>query len=68
MRDVSVMSWRRFLSLLRGLSPTSRTVIELNAGREYTMNDVAIISTPELAQKTFVARFGPRSKVAALVE
>lgn len=55
------MTWRRFMVLVRGLSPNSATVTHLNA-RQYIgkrQSNVVEIKTPEAAERAFAALFGP---------
>jgi hypothetical protein len=53
------MTWRRFMVLLRGLSPNSATVNALRIGAVAPSQRVNRIETPEAAQRAFVAMFAP---------
>lgn len=54
------MTWRRFMVLVRGLSPNSATVAKLSAKRYMgKRDDVVALQTPEAAERAFTALFGP---------
>ena len=56
------MSWRRFLTLLRGLSPQSATVTAAVNRTEFGAKDPAhLVEGPVATQQTFVALFGRSS-------
>lgn len=53
------MSWRRFMTLIRGLSPNSATASKLAARRYMGKANVVEVRTPEAAERAFTALFGP---------
>lgn len=60
------MSWRRFMVLVRGLSPNSATVTRLRAGLYMggrpSNERVVAITTPKAAERAFSVIFGPPPK------
>jgi hypothetical protein len=59
------MTWRRFIILMRGLSPQSATVAAMTARVHYgTRERVIVISGRDKAQAAFVALFGRSSAPA----
>ena len=64
MLALAAMSWRRFLILIKGLSPNSATVTSLNADRYIGSKNgerVNTVAGPKAAQAAFEAAFGPSS-------
>lgn len=62
MSSLNDLSWRRFLVLVRGLSPNSATVAKLSARRYMGgghKEQVVEVTTPEAASRVFAALFGP---------
>jgi hypothetical protein len=55
------MSWRRFMALLRGLSPVSATVTLLARG-DVRSRKVNLVTDREAAQRTFEMLFKPRAQ------
>jgi hypothetical protein len=54
------MTWRRFIILVRGLSPHSATATAVSSRQEFGSKGetVNVITTPEQADRAFVAAFG----------
>src|SRR6185369_13689256 len=58
-RELEAMTWRRFLILLRGLSPQSATVTAGLSRTEFgTKEKVTAVEGPKATQQTFLALFG----------
>lgn len=53
--DLAGMTWRRFLVLLRGLSPNAATVTALHSRVQFGRSSEKVneVSTPEQAQSVF---------------
>lgn len=54
------MTWRRFLVLVRGLSPHSSTANAVSSRHEFGSKGqrVNVVSTPQDAERAFMASFG----------
>lgn len=65
-RDLERLTWRRFLVLVRGLSPNSATVARLTASRTVGAKRPERLSrSPEESERVFDSFFGPpRAKAA----
>ena len=63
--DLDGMSWRKFLALLRGLSPNSATVTATTSRIQFGSREtVNVVSGAQATQSTFVALFGHSSTPA----
>lgn len=60
--DLPRLSWRRFMVLLRGLSPNSATITQLNASRYFGRKDVVEVTTPEQATATIKGLYSQYAK------
>lgn len=58
------MSWRRFMVLLRGLSPNSATVVKLSSMRSFGKKKVNVVEGPVAANAAFDALFAEPPKPA----
>jgi len=60
------MTWRRFIVLLRGLSPQSATVTAVNSRIQFgdRREEVNYVEDPKLIDSTFRTLFGPPVPVA----
>ena len=58
------MSWRRFIVLLKGLSPHSATITAMSNRQEFGSKGerVNTITDPKQADRAFVAAFGHLKK------
>jgi hypothetical protein len=66
--DLPSMSWRRFVVLVRGLSPNSATAAKLSShayiGAKSFAQRVNVMETPAQAERAFSALFGPPKQSA----
>lgn len=64
------MTWRRFLVLVRGLSPGSSTAAAVSSRQEFGSKGerVNVITDPKQADAAFVAAFGHYAKKEPKVE
>lgn len=64
------MTWRRFLVLVRGLSPNSSTAAAITSRQEFGSRGekVSVITDPKAADQAFVAAFGHLKKKDTKVE
>lgn len=58
------MTWRKFLVLIKGLSPHSATHAAMTSRQEFGSKGerVNTVNTPKAAQQAFVAAFGHLKK------
>lgn len=56
--SLSVLSWRRFLALLRGLSPLAATVTAMRSRIEFGERTQPVSVEGDAAQRAFEALFG----------
>lgn len=63
-KEIGDITWRKFLILIRGLSPGSATASRVNSRQEFGRRGekVNVITTPKAADQAFVASFGHLKK------